>query len=240
MQHNLFGSGDDLDLRSNLQHEFSRSNYISMTLTWGQICNMTFQCQIIYHSTRLDKRNKVLVKEMLCRYWVKCYYRKTFIEKRLFFSFCSLEAKPLILNQIYLRAYKRKSVKRDIECAFAQHCSSFSSPVMCQFVEKCWNRPNLTLGDLWWPYFWPDLKNDQSSFVMIFWRSFECRLPRVATGSRSRDRGGGGSQQPPAGGGKSKGPAGHGLNMYNPGNTEDICTFHSLEFAIQCIRMLAN
>ena len=39
---------------------------------------------------------------------------------------------------------------------------------MRQFVEKCWNRPNLTFGDLWWPDLWPDLKNDRSSFVMIF------------------------------------------------------------------------
>ena len=29
MQHDLFGSGHDLDLRSNSQHDFSRSNYIS-------------------------------------------------------------------------------------------------------------------------------------------------------------------------------------------------------------------
>ena len=29
MQHDLFGSGHDLDLRSNFQHDLSRSNYIS-------------------------------------------------------------------------------------------------------------------------------------------------------------------------------------------------------------------
>ena len=29
MHHDLFGSGHDLDLRSNFQHDFSRSNYIS-------------------------------------------------------------------------------------------------------------------------------------------------------------------------------------------------------------------
>ena len=39
---------------------------------------------------------------------------------------------------------------------------------MRQFVEKCWNRPNLTFGDLWWPDLWPDLKNDRRSFFMFF------------------------------------------------------------------------
>ena len=29
MQHDLFGSGHDLDLRSNFQHDLSRSNYIA-------------------------------------------------------------------------------------------------------------------------------------------------------------------------------------------------------------------
>ena len=33
-----------------------------MTLTWGQIFNVTFQGKIIYHSTRLDKRNTMLAK----------------------------------------------------------------------------------------------------------------------------------------------------------------------------------
>ena len=39
---------------------------------------------------------------------------------------------------------------------------------MRQFVEKCWNRPNLTFGDLWWADLWPDLKNDRSSFFVNF------------------------------------------------------------------------
>ena len=30
MQHDLFGSGHDLDLRSNFQYDLSRSNYISL------------------------------------------------------------------------------------------------------------------------------------------------------------------------------------------------------------------
>ena len=62
-----------------------------MTLTWGQIFNMIFQGQIIYYSTRLDKRNMMLAKEMLCLYWVKSYYRKTIIVKNGFcWSYFSL------------------------------------------------------------------------------------------------------------------------------------------------------
>ena len=33
-----------------------------MTLTWGKNFNMTFQGQLIVHSTRLDERNTMLVK----------------------------------------------------------------------------------------------------------------------------------------------------------------------------------
>ena len=126
-----------------------------MTLPWGYIFNITFQGQIIYHSTMLDKRSTMLAKEMVYLYWVNSYYRKNhfYRKKRLFFSFCSLEAKPLILDQIWGNIEKKS--KRGIEGALAQHCSYSSSRVMRQFVEKCWNRPNLTFGDLWWPDLWP-------------------------------------------------------------------------------------
>ena len=30
--------------------------------------------------------------------------------------------------------------------------------------------------DLWWPQFWSEPKNDQSSFVMIFSQAFERRF----------------------------------------------------------------
>ena len=53
-----------------------------MTLTSGQIFNMTFQGQIIHHSTRLDKRNtmhagKIKVVSLLSRkLWQKNVFRK--------------------------------------------------------------------------------------------------------------------------------------------------------------------
>ena len=36
MQHDLFGSGHDLDLRSNFQHDLSRSTYSSFDAAWRE------------------------------------------------------------------------------------------------------------------------------------------------------------------------------------------------------------
>ena len=40
---------------------------------------------------------------------------------------------------------------------------------MCRLVEKCWKRPNLTFGDLWWSDLWPDQKIDQGISVINFY-----------------------------------------------------------------------
>ena len=110
----------------------------------------------------------MLAKSMSWLYWVKSYYRKTiFAKKRLFLEFLLSGGQTVDLRS-NLRTRWRKNVKRAIECAFLQCCISSGYGVMCQFVEKCWNRQNLTFGDLWWPDLWPDLKNDWSSFFMIF------------------------------------------------------------------------
>ena len=82
---------------------------------------------------------------------------------------------------------------------------------MRQFVEKCWNEPNLTFGDLWWPDLWPDLKND-SSFFMIF-DALSSAAYRVSLRGPEAEIEGGLNIPPPAGGGKSKGPAGRGLTV---------------------------
>ena len=61
---------------------------------------------------------------------------------------------------------------------------------MCWFVEKCWKRQKLTFGDLWSPDHWPDQKkkNWPKSSRHYFWRSIECRLPRVVTWPRNPAR----------------------------------------------------
>ena len=133
MQHDLFG---DLDLRSNFQHDLSRSNYISFNAAWQE-----------KHDT--GKRNVVaLLSQKLLQ--KKNVYRKN----SYFWSFCYLEAKPLILDQtwghISERAFKELSALLRSTVALSR--------VMRQFVEKCWNRPNLTFADLWWPDLSPDQK----------------------------------------------------------------------------------
>ena len=81
-----------------------------MTLTWGQIFNLTFRGHVIYHSMRLDELRTMAFKSIRYLVWRKSYLRKTIRRKNEHFFF----------------------------------------------------------GDLWWPSFWPDRKNDRSSFVIIF------------------------------------------------------------------------
>ena len=58
-----------------------------MTLTCGQIFNLTLQGQFLVYSTRLKKRNRMLAKSMSCLYWVKSYCRNPFLQKQLFLEF---------------------------------------------------------------------------------------------------------------------------------------------------------
>ena len=78
------------------------------------------------------------------------------------------------------------------------------------YVEKYWNRYNLTFDDHWLTDLWPDLRCDQvvSSWFSSFF--FECRLPRVATWPRSWVRGGV-IQTPLTRRGWRRAPARHGL-----------------------------
>ena len=95
-----------------------------------------------------------------------------------------------------LRTCQRKSVKRTIECAFLRRCSSLLVP---SYVPICREMLRKAKFDLWWPLVtwsltWP--KTWLREFLHDFWRSFEYRLPCVATWARSRVRGG--VQIPPA------------------------------------------
>ena len=80
-----------------------------MTLTWGQMFNLTFRGQVIHHSMRLDELRTMACESFLYLCWIKSYYRKTIRNENEHFFF----------------------------------------------------------GDLWWPSFWPDRKNDRSSFLLI-------------------------------------------------------------------------
>ena len=157
-----------------------------MTLTWGQIFKIIFQGQIIVHSTRLNKRKTMLVKWIWsCLYWVGSYYRKSRFTKTAIFYFCSREVKPLTLGQIWGRVSDR--ALKELSNAFFCDAVALLIPELCADLwKKCWRRQNLTLDNLTFDltYKWPE------QFRHDFLRSFECRLPRVATWPRSRVRGG--------------------------------------------------
>ena len=126
-----------------------------------------------------------------CRTFVesKVITKQRFSWKQPFWVLLSGGYNPLILPVINSETNYAESVERAIQCAFPRRCSFFSSRVM----EKKLSNKNVVIGkiwpfmsnDLWWPGLWPPLKNDQSSSVIIFWRSFEWRLSRVATSSRN-------------------------------------------------------
>ena len=79
MQHDLFGSGHDLDLRSNFQHDLSRSNYIS------------------FDASKQEKHgaSKINVVSLLSQ---KLLQNNCFRKNDYFWSFCSLGPEPLILD----------------------------------------------------------------------------------------------------------------------------------------------
>ena len=92
---------------------------------------------------------------------------------------------------------------------FPRRYSSSGSRVIYRCIEQCCNRPNLTFGDLWWPDLWPDLKNDTSSFFMIF-DALSNAVYRVSLHGRWAELDGGGVQTPPPGPARSapsSGPA---------------------------------
>ena len=100
-----------------------------MTLTFGQIFKMTFEGQIIVHSTRLKKRNA-----MFAIYWPAFTESKVitrlFSQEGLFLEFLLSGGQTVELRS-NLRTPWQKSVKRAIEFSSLQRCSSSGSPDIC-------------------------------------------------------------------------------------------------------------
>ena len=118
MQHDLFGLGHDLDLRSNFQHDFSMSNYTSLD------------------ASRQEKHDAGKIKSCVFTE-SKVMTEKRFSQKKtLFLEFLLSRGQTVEIRQ-HLRTCWRKNCKRAIECAFFQLWSSSGSRVMCRFVEKC-------------------------------------------------------------------------------------------------------
>ena len=85
MQRDLFRSGHVLDLKPNFQNALRRSNYISVDASQ----------QEKHDSDDAGKMNVVLLfSQMLLQ-------KNVFRKNGYFYFFCSLEAKPLVLAQIW-------------------------------------------------------------------------------------------------------------------------------------------
>ena len=132
----FFGSVHEHHLGSNFQHDLLMPNYSSFG-AFRQEKHYTVKMNVVPLQSQ-----KLLPKKI---FFVKNGHF-------LVFALWSPNRWPLVESE---HIPERKSVKRVIECAFPRRCSSSGFRVMCQFVEKCWKRQNLTFGDLWWP----DLKN---------------------------------------------------------------------------------
>ena len=158
---------------------------------------------------------------MLYLYWVKSYYRKTFIAKTAnFFSFCcSLEAKPLILDQIW--GHNNERALKELSNALFRSTVALLVPELCANLSKIGLLIMLKIGQirhlmtsgLWWPELWHDLKNDRNSFVVIF-DALSNAAYRVSVRGPGAELEGGLQNTPSSiGGGKFRRPAGRGLIM---------------------------
>ena len=148
MQHDLFGSSHDLDLRSNFQHDLSRSNDNLFYASWRE-------------EHDVGKRK-----------FVQSYCRKTVSEKLGYFgSFCTLEVKPLTVGQIW-EYYSERALIGLSNALFRGAVALLISELCVDLLKivDIWptNRRNLTFNDLWWPDLWPDQKCGRSDFFLIF------------------------------------------------------------------------
>ena len=75
----------------------------------------------------------------------KSYYRETSFVKTFFFSFCSLEAKPLTLGQIWGH-FSEKALK-DLSNAFLSAAVALLVPEFCDDLLKNVEKAKF---DLWW------------------------------------------------------------------------------------------
>ena len=66
MQHDLFGSGHDIDLRSSFQLDPSRSNYISFDAAWQEKHDAGNRNVVSLLSQKLLQKKTVYRKKPLC------------------------------------------------------------------------------------------------------------------------------------------------------------------------------
>ena len=118
MKHDLFGSGHDLDLRSNFQHDLSRSNDSSFDASWRE---------------EHDAGKRKFVQGLRQKLLQKNGFRKKI---GYFGSFCPLEAKPLTVGQIR-ENYPERALIGLSNALFPGRCSFISFRAVRRFVENC-------------------------------------------------------------------------------------------------------
>ena len=123
----FFGSGHNLDLRSNFQHDLSRLNCISFDAVRqekhdaGKIC----KCCIFTKSKVITEKTFIATKPV-----------------RYFWSFCSLEAKPLILDQIWGHISERTF--KELSNALLDSTVALLLPELRASLSK-----NVEIGQIW-------------------------------------------------------------------------------------------
>ena len=150
VQHDLFGSGHDLDLRSNFQHDLSRSTDSSFDASWRE-----------EHDAGKIKCVQGLSQKLL--------QKQRFIKKKLAILAPGVKT---VDGRSNLRELLRKSVNRAIKWAFRGAVALLVSELCVDLLKivDIWptNRRILTFSDLWWLDLWPDQKSDRSDFFLIF------------------------------------------------------------------------
>ena len=126
-------------------------------LTWGQIFNLTFQSQKVHISNRLDGANRMVSFLFSYLPYQKSYWWKTISVKNDNFHSMTSGAKTIDLWSNLIR--KIIGAWGELPNAFFEFLLAIILLDIITIVcEKSLFSRNLTLGDLWWPQYWLDLK----------------------------------------------------------------------------------
>ena len=144
MQHDPTWPLCDLDLRSNFQVDLSRSRCICFDLSW---CEKHDDGKIICLAVKMQK----------------LYAKNVFAKNDLFLVWWPLEPKILILAQIWGHHVDRKLYSlSNYALAFLSSFYFFRYLDLYADTTKYSEiSENLTFGDLWWPQYWSEQKNDE-------------------------------------------------------------------------------
>ena len=102
-------------------------------------------------------------KIMSLSFFVQKLFGENHFCKKCCFDLYWSVAQPASGRQILLTCL-RKSCKRAIECFFHGLLPILGSEIIAHFRRNMTLLRNLTFGDLWWPQYWWERKNDRNTF----------------------------------------------------------------------------